>query len=317
MTDRTELNIASSKWRIRHDDNCLSIGSCFADNIGHKMNYYGLNCDVNTFGTTYNPLSIVHILDLIMQKKEVNPARYICHNSVHYHYDFHSRMSALTKEALAYHIEDSLAKLKSKLDTASYLFVTVGTTIGYKLRENREWVNNCHKQPQDLFVKEDISVTEGTEALVQCVNSLHLLYPQLKIVFTLSPVRHIKDGIIHNSLSKARCLLMIHECINQLPSICQYLPAYEWVMDDLRDYRYYADDLIHPNNQAIKYIWDKMSAHFFDEETLILCKDIAQIRSGLSHRPFHPETSENQEFLKKIRSKADAISERLPHILWT
>jgi hypothetical protein len=316
MTTRTELNIPPSTWQLNHRDSIVSIGSCFAENIGQKMVYHGFDCSVNQFGTTFSPLAIAKILDLLTEQSLLDEDKCVQNKSVYYHYDFHSRISALSQPLLLQNIAETMATVARKLQSASFLFITLGTSVGYRLISTGEYVNNCHKQPQSLFSKNEIQVDQGIEALGQSLSHIYRTFPQLKVVLTLSPVRHIKDGIVQNSLSKARCLLMLHELVARSADSAMYLPVYEWMIDDLRDYRYYADDLIHPNTQALTYLWDKFSDHFFDQETKKLCLEIAQIRSGLNHKPFHFETVEHQEFLSTLGEKAQHIQARYPHISW-
>jgi hypothetical protein len=248
--------------------------------------------------------------------KNIDETKYIETQGVWHHFHFHSRMAALSKSDLQALLTETLDELRLFIEDTDYLFITLGTSIAYQLADEEVWVNNCHKQPSQFFAKKDISVEIGTQCMQESLERLCVINPKLQIAFTLSPVRHIKDGLQENARSKARCLLMIDNLIHKLGSKSAYFPAYEWMIDDLRDYRYYADDLIHPSNKALQFIWERFSEHCMDPETLTICQEIGQIRASLLHRPFNTDTDAHVLFLEKLRARQRKIEERLHHIVW-
>ncbi len=316
MITRTELHIPRSPWSITHHSKILLLGSCFADNMGERLVYHGFDAKINPFGTTFNPISLAHIIDMIIGHASIDETKYVCTQGVWHHYHFHSRMASLDKKSLHDALERLLEEVRQFIAHADYLFITLGTSIAYKVIEGDDWVNNCHKQSSQSFSKNIISVSLGSQFLFESIERLLAINPNLRIGFTLSPVRHTKDGLQENAKSKARCLLMIDECVHKIEPNGAYFPAYEWMIDDLRDYRFYADDLIHPSDKALDFIWQRFGAHYMYAETLLTCQEINQIRMSLLHRPFNSDSEAHKAFLDKLRHRQKQVEGRFPHLRW-
>lgn len=227
------------------------------------------------------------------------------------HPDFHSSLSSPNPTMAAERINQTIHGMHLELPKLDYVFITLGTSIGYTYLESGEVVANCHKIPAASFTKIESEVDIMVENLQQACSQWQQINPNIKFIFTVSPVRHIKDGIIENMLSKAKLLLTVEKLSRLLPDV-SYFPAYEWMMDDLRDYRYYEKDLIHPNELAIDYIWKKFTEHYFDEKTQALNLKIDEIQKALNHRPFNPDTEAHRQFLKHIEKEIANLQSQYP-----
>jgi lysophospholipase L1-like esterase len=286
MRFRTEL--IPDKYKIRFDyrKRYFFIGSCFADNIGTIMQRNLFSILSNPFGTVFNTSSIAKQLAML-EDKERPSLNFNTETQLYFDYNLHSSFSRtdskLAKEEISKAKEEAYSFIK-KTDVA---IITLGTAWVYRLKENDNIVANCHKMPQRLFDKEIMPVSEIIKNLHDICSLLLKYNSKIDIVFTLSPVRHIKDGLTENSLSKARLLTAIHEVVDEEKNI-HYFPSYEIMMDDLRDYRFYNQDLIHPNNMAIDYIWNKLMDGYFDEDTKALFYKVSKIKDFLEHRPIDP-----------------------------
>jgi len=274
MHFRTELNIPPAKQKIDHNEAVLLIGSCFSQNISERLQKYKFKCISNPFGTVFNPVSISKLI------------QYIC---------------------------DSIENIHVLLSEAKYIFITLGTVTAYRQKSDESIVANCHKINPAAFTKETIQPEDGYIKLATALNLLKKMHPQINIVTTVSPVRHIKDGIIENARSKAS-LLRIVEMLEGNDTGITYFPSYEWVMDDLRDYRFYEADLIHPNDQAIDYIWEKFVTHYFTPETVHLMEKIDRITQSCSHRPFNVHSDQHQQFILEVKSQIRQLQISFPEL---
>jgi hypothetical protein len=211
-------------------------------------------------------------------------------------------------------LNDTLDKLKSYLESASHLLITFGTAWGYRYVKTDAVVANCHKIPQSEFRKELLSVSEVTTTCQEIVKMVGEFNAEIQIVFTVSPVRHLKDGFVENMRSKAHLISGIHQLIDTMDKGTAYFPSYELMMDELRDYRFYSEDMLHPNQTAIEVIWDRFSEVWIDSSTEVIRKEITKIQSGLSHRPFHPESPSHKAFQEQLQKKIEQLQARYPHI---
>ena len=283
MDFRTELKLTKSNVDINHQSKILMIGSCFSDKIGSHLQAAGINVQVNPFGTVFNSHSIhVQISKLIGRQKftEILFDRNN-HENFAFHYDVHSVFNHPEKEMVLQRLEKVIADFHTDLKPVTHCFITLGTSWVYEHLGTNKMVANCHKMPQQLFAKRLLSVDQNTKLLSGTVDQLTAVYPNIKIIFTVSPVRHIKDGIVENSRSKAILLESIHQLTQ---TNVFYFPAYELMMDDLRDYRFYANDLIHPSSFAISYIWEKFSSVYFNTQTIELIKKHENLSQLKNHR---------------------------------
>lgn len=303
---RTEIHIPQSVHKIGLKSKMLSIGSCFANAIGNRLKENKFQVSVNPFGVIFNPISIFKLL----QPFTLNEKDYVNVQDIFFHYDFHSDFSGLDKEALKNLMQTQINETQKSLKDLDILMITLGTAFVYELKENRQIVANCHKQPAGLFEKRLLGVDEIIDAFQKLYQHLQIQNPKLKIILTLSPVRHTKDTLPLNAVSKSILRLAIHEITTQFPEI-SYFPAYEILMDDLRDYRFYKSDLIHPNEMAEDYIWEKFSNAFLDAESKVFLTKWSKIQKDLAHKPSHPESKSHQIFLKNLLIELQNIAQSI------
>lgn len=299
---RTEYHARPAAQQVDHTTKLLTIGSCFSDNIGQKLQSSKFEVLTNPFGTVYNPISIFNLLtaDAIDQDKFVNVGGQF------YHLDFHSQYTAQDQQTLEVILVDRMNAVKSYLKQVKCVFVTLGTAFVYESIASGEVVANCHKVPQKHFNKRLLSLKEMTAAFDSLKSEMTKINPDLQFIFTISPVRHIKDGIADNQLSKSLLRVFCHESQNIGAG---YFPAYEMMMDDLRDYRFYKTDMIHPSEMAEDYIWEKFQQTYFSDQTRKILKEWGKIQAALSHRPFHPASESHQKFLRDQLNKLAVFSE--------
>jgi hypothetical protein len=294
MITRTELYPGKAPFTIEKENTIVTFGSCFADTIGERMKHYRFNVTANPFGTTYNPISIFQLIDISIQKK-YNPLPTEL-RGIWYDHLFHSEVSSLSQEELYKLSNEKIAHTHKQLVSSSLLIITLGSSWVYRHIESNRIVNNCHKQPGKNFKKELISVQHILDVFTSLYTELRQLNPTIKIIFTVSPVRHIKDSLPLNSVSKANLISSVYYICEQFDD-CYYFPAYELQIDDLRDYRYYSEDLIHPSDQAQQYIWNKLTSWSFSQQLQEAMKEWDQLQRLLQHKAFHPHSQSHQDFL--------------------
>ncbi|WP_313804293.1 GSCFA domain-containing protein [Flavobacterium sp.] len=316
MQFRTQIPISASEFPIDYSSRMVSLGSCFAENMGEKFDYFKFQNLVNPFGIIFNPVSLEILVKRIVEK------RYYSENDIFYHnerwncYEVHSEVSRLDKTDFLNTLNQALENSHAWIGNATHLVITLGTSWVYRNVESNEIVANCHKVPQKEFVKELLSVNQISESLQNIITFVHSVNPDCKFIFTVSPVRHIKDGFAENNLSKAHLISAIHTMINNQSSI-NYFPSYEIMMDELRDYRFYAEDMLHPNKIAIDYIWERFYEFGIASDCFALMKEVEAIQKSLEHRPFNSQSEEFQKFSEVLSSKIERLTEKLPHITFT
>jgi hypothetical protein len=283
------------------------MGSCFADVMGARLQANKFNVLVNPFGVIYNPVSIGKLIQVALHKEILSEELYWQHQDTWYHYDLHSGVAAASAQDLSHAANALIQKVGQFLQSADVFLLTLGTAFVYRFRQTGSIVANCHKAPAGLFSKELLTVSEVTESLILLYHSLKAVRADLRLILTLSPVRHIKDGIPENQVSKSILRVACHEAALQCPDIL-YFPAYECMLDDLRDYRFYKKDMIHPSEVAEEYIWDKFISAYMDEEARAFLKEWESISKALAHKPFRPHSESHQAFLRKTRDKLLRLS---------
>jgi GSCFA family len=299
MHFRTEIKIDKAKHCINLKHDILTTGSCFSDAIGHKLDENKFSVAVNPFGATYNPISIHKILRASLNNAYPAPHSYFEHNGLFAHYDFHSAFSNPEKGELEEAVKLTIRDTHSFLKTAHWIVITYGTAWVYKRNETGDVVANCHKVPAQNFTKELLTEKKIVESFQAFYQNLKAVNPSCKIILTVSPVRHIKDSLPLNGVSKAVLRSACHS-IGELFREVQYFPAFEIMMDDLRDYRFYKTDMLHPSADAEEYIWQKFTDTFFDNPTQDFLVRWKPIFAALHHRPFHGQSNSHQSFLKKL-----------------
>lgn len=285
----------------------IALGSCFTEAIGGKLKASKFKIQLNPFGTLFNPASIFTLLKLSLHAPDPFPEGIVARDGRFCHLLCHSDISAPSKEALAELIQKKCLSLKKNLVLTDLLILTFGNAQVYVHKELNRIVTNCHKQSGDLFTKRMLTPEEIVCGFEEVYLPLKLLNPGLRVLLTLSPVRYLQDGFISNSVSKSVLRLAIDLIHKKFPD-ADYFPAYEIFMDDLRDYRFYADDLVHPNTLAVDYLWTKFSESFFSAKTQDIVQKWTKFIKSLEHQPIHPETSDHQEFIRLLLRQIEPFS---------
>lgn len=296
---RTEIEIPVYPFKISHSDTVLAAGSCFADAIGGYLKKYKFSVWANPWGILYNPISIHHSFFSLPTSEN-----WLLHHDGRWlHYGLHSQMNADTREHLQLQIIERQQNLTKYLDSASLIILTYGTAWVYEHNHLQSIVANCHKQPAQLFTKRMLALEE----IMVSFSEFYQKLPQnnrLKIIVTVSPVRHTKDTLLLNQASKSLLRYACHLLTERHENV-YYFPAYEMVMDDLRDYRFYKSDLIHPTADAEEYVWDKFSEAFFSLETQKFLTEWNTVLQALQHKPFNPASAAHQKFILQTLQKIE------------
>lgn len=289
------------------------MGSCFSENIGAKLEYFQFQQTTNPFGIIFDPVSNFSLLDRALDQRMFEAKDIFQRDDTFFTFEAHSSVFAEDADTLVDKLNAQLLVLRSQLLASSHLILTFGSAWVFRHRESSEIVANCHKIPQGEFSKEILSVDQISEVIQNSLLKLMQVNPKLQIICTVSPVRHIRHGIVENSRSKAHLLAAVYESIEK-HSQWHYFPSFELMMDELRDYRFYDPDLLHPSSMAIDIIWDRFASVWIDDETQSLREKIAGIRQGLAHRPLHPNSTKHQEFLRKLQLQIDEVKQQLPYV---
>ncbi len=327
MKLQTEIPLNPEENQIDYSSKILLMGSCFSENIGAKFDWFKFQNLQNPFGIIFNPISIEKLIVRAIDDVSFSEEDIFLHNGKWKCFDVHSELSALDKGEFLGKLNAALQNLRGALFSSTHIIFTFGTSWVYRylgasaplsdpasapLGEPKI-VANCHKLPQQNFTKTLLSIEEISKSLQIIFNRISSINPAATIINTVSPVRHIKDGFAENSLSKAHLITAIHQ-LKASNYQLNYFPSYEIMMDELRDYRFYAEDLLHPNKTAIEIIWQKFSKVWIAPKTDSLQKEIASIQKGLSHKPFNPQSQEHTEFLEKLHQRISSVAKQIPHI---
>ena len=304
---------AISQQKITHNDNVLLIGSCFSEHIGNRLSDLKFNVNSNPFGIVFNPKSIEGALNRILDKNYYTNYDVFEKEGLWYSLETHSSISACTKNELLEKLNHVIDDWHLKIQSASYLMITLGSAYAYKHIEHSKIVANCHKLPQSQFIKTLLEFEDIVFNYQRLIDKLKQCNSHLSILFTVSPVKHLRDGVIENNLSKAILIQFVHKLIKQ-NSHCFYFPAYELVNDDLRDYRFYESDMAHPNAQAINYVWKKFADVYFNEATNAINEKLNQIYQAYNHRLFNKTTESSGNFKHKFYQKCVTLQSEFPHI---
>ncbi len=302
--------IPESNFKLGHEQPITLIGSCFSQHIGEKLNTHKFKINSTSFGTVFNPISIANNLGRL-----INQELYIANDFYNYQnqkiVNFNNQFSSydVDIESIVQQENSALKKEIAHFNNSQTLIITIGTAWVYEFNETKKIVANCHKIPAANFTKRLLSIDEITNAYRPILEQLK----HFNIIFTISPVRHSKDGLHANNLSKATLHLAINQLTQQFKN-CNYFPAYEIVIDELRDYRFFKDDLVHPTDLAINYVWKKFSATYFDEETILLNEAILKLIQSVSHRPFNPKSEAHEKFTKALKETLINIQTDCPFI---
>lgn len=316
MQFRTQIPIEKSNRQIDYSSKIVSLGSCFAVNMGDKLDYFKFRNITNPFGILFHPLALEKFILYAISGKQFTEKDIFYHNERWHCFDAHSDLSNPDKEALLNNLNTALLTTKNNLKEASHLIITLGTAWVYTYLESGNMVANCHKVPQKEFSKGLLSTEIIKESLFSLIQEVLRINPSVQIVFTVSPVRHLKDGFTENQWSKSNLISALQDVLNIEEDTCSYFPSHEIMMDELRDYRFYAEDMIHPNNVAIDYIWERFAESWISQEVLPVMREADGIQKSLLHRPFNPDSSQHTEFVNKLNQRITAIQQQYPHIVF-
>ncbi|RTY68910.1 GSCFA domain-containing protein [Flavobacterium sp. LS1P28] len=303
MNFRTQVPIPKSKFPIDYTSKIMSLGSCFAVNMAQKLDYFKFQNSCNPFGILFHPIAIEKLVDFAVSGKQLTESDIFFYNERWHCFDVHSDLSSSSKEELLASLNAILIATKLQLQHVSHIIITYGTSWVYRNIESNCVVANCHKVPQKLFQKELLSVEEIEESIVKTLKLIHVVNPSCTIIFTVSPVRHIKDGFVENQWSKANIISALHGTFDFRLSTINYFPSYEIMMDELRDYRFYTEDMLHPNPVAIDYIWKRFKETIISETAFATMDEVSTIQKSLSHKPFNPKSESHLKFESKVREK--------------
>lgn len=312
MKLQTKIPLNPTNHQFGYDDKLLLLGSCFSENIGNKLEYYKFQSVTNPFGIIFNPVALERIIVNAVANKTYTEDGVFEINSTWKSYYAHSDLNASSRLETIINLQDAQRKLRTQLQKCSHLFITLGTAWVYRHKESNEIVANCHKVPQKEFLKELLSVDQIIESLSKIVTHIKTDNPTIKVVFTISPVRHLKDGFIENQQSKAHLITAVHQIVKTHK--LAYFPAYELMMDELRDYRFYDSDMIHPSPTAITYIWERFVEVYASAKAKETMQQVAHIQKGLAHKPFNLDSTDYQKHLSTIQLKITELQSFYPHI---
>jgi hypothetical protein len=307
---RTPVSPKISTEKIDLSNSLLLSGSCFSEHIGQKLSEYKFDNLTNSFGVIYNPVSIFKLLINALLEKPVDEKYILKNQGIYRHYDFHSDISALNKNELIARIDEAYKYTKIYLLKSRWIIITFGTAIVYHHKKLKDLVGNCHKIPGRDFDKRILHPDEICKAFRSFYEVLSGENNHFNIILTVSPVRHLKDTLETNGVSKSILRYACNTLTETFENV-QYFPAYEIMMDDLRDYRFYGSDMLHPNASAIEYIWEAFQKCYFDNKTIAFIKEWKKIRNAINHKPFYPDSKEHQEFIKNTIKLLKTFSQRV------
>lgn len=309
----TDITIKGPDQPVEYTDPLLLVGSCFTEHIGNRLQDLKFSVLQNPNGILFDPLSVCYSLNSYIEKKLYQPSDLFYYNELWQSWAHHSRFSGMDQEQVLANINQSQETAHVFLQSARWLVITLGSSFSYRLSENERDVANCHRAPAQWFHKRMGTIDETVAALDNTIYRLFHFNPDLRIIFTVSPVRHLRDGIVENNRSKARLLEAVHHLVGKFNRL-YYFPAYELVIDVLRDYRFYDIDLAHPNYQATEFVLEKFSRHFISSRAHPLMEQVQQVITARKHRAFQPHTEAHRLFLAGFAEKTVKLMEQYPFL---
>ena len=313
MEFRTKVELPAKEVNISHSDVLMMWGSCFVESIGNLMARNKFTCDINPFGILYNPISIAESITTVMEDRRYTDNDLRHDNGQWYSLMHHGAFSNENKEVCLKRINRRIEEGHRNLINADWIIITFGTARIYEWKEDGTIVGNCHKLPAKCFDRRLLDTAEIVTAYREIIAQILQANPKAKFLFTVSPIRHIKDGLHGNQLNKGTLLLAIHQLCEEY-SCCHYFPSYEIMMDELRDYRFYADDMVHPSSMAVAYIWECLCNSCFTPQTRDFMNRWEEIEKGLAHRPFNPNSDAYHNFMSEILLKTEQLKEKFPYL---
>lgn len=308
MDFRTKIPLSPQQPKIGYDSRIFLSGSCFVENIGKKFNFYQFQTLLNPFGIFFHPAAIANFLQKVESKYHFSEKDIFYHNDQWHCPEAHSSLSSPEKDEILQNLNSKIEESYEFIKKATHLIFTFGTSWSYRNLASGETVANCHKVPQKEFKKE---LSDPKKDILAIISSVKRLNPDASIIFTISPVRHLKDGFVENQLSKAKLITAVHECLKEQKNLF-YFPSYEIMMDELRDYRFYSEDMIHPNTTAIDYIWKRFSETWIAPEAQPGMARAERIQKALSHKAFNEDSEAYKKFQKDLQQKIEDFKKDFP-----
>ena len=312
MDFRLEFTPKPLQTKISHRHKLFLAGSCFTEQIGAKLANHKFRTIENPNGILFNPVSIARSVESYIHNRQYTAADLFFHNELWGSWEHHTRFSSADQAQCLQKINESQERAHAFLQDADWLLITLGSAFVYEL-ESTQVVANCHKVPTDQFNKRLLSVSEVKEVLQAMIKQLQVFNPGLRVICTISPVRHLRDGFVENNRSKATLINAVHALADGTERLF-YFPAYELVIDDLRDYRFFAEDMVHPNYAATNYVWEKFIHTCIDESSRKLMKEISVVMSARNHKPFNPGSAQHRSFLETNLLKASQLKQQYPYL---
>lgn len=313
MNFRTELKIPPSEAKIEHSNKILTIGSCFAENIAEQFKFYLFNVFENPFGVLYNPASVYNAFKIIDDKRIFTEKDLVYNQNEWHSFYHHSDFSHYETGECLNRINTRSEEVRDYLAECNWVIISIGTSYIYRHIEKNIIVSNCHKIPANNFERILLPVDETEKYLKNTIGLLKSFNPGIKVILTVSPVRHIKDGFAENQLSKSALIVAVHRIVESGKD-CFYFPSYEVMMDDLRDYRFYERDLLHPNKTGVEYIWEKFSEWCFSEECKAAVKEIEPYARGMQHRPISENSPNFKSFKENLQKTGEILINKYPYL---
>jgi hypothetical protein len=308
---QTQISLVKKTPAIDYNSKVFLLGSCFAENIADKFLYYKFQNLVNPLGILFHPLAILDLLKKAQDRIDYSKKDLFFSNGYWQSYSAHSQFNNASQTEILADLNAAVHVTKTQLTTASHVVLTFGTAWVYKHVQSQNIVANCHKQPQKEFEKSILSIDQLNEAFESIISILKSFNSELTIILTISPVRHLKDGFVENTHSKSQLISALHPLVNTTKNV-HYFPSFELVMDELRDYRFYKEDLIHPNQLAIDYIWEKFQSTWIGSDTELTMNEVSRLQKGLGHKPFNPSSKAHIAFSSNLSKEVDALVCKYP-----
>ncbi|MCW5517923.1 GSCFA domain-containing protein [Muriicola sp. Z0-33] len=312
MKLQTNIPLQKGSPEIDYNSRLLVLGSCFAENIGNKLEYYKFQHLKNPFGILFQPKAIEKMVDKAVNSTRFKEEDIFFHNERWHSFDVHSTLSNADKSLLLSDVNNGLLHTQNQLREATHIILTLGTAWAYRHLKKDRLVANCHRVPQKEFAKELLTVNEIIDSLDNLLNAITSINPEAIVLLTISPVRHLKDGFLENQRSKAHLIAAVHQILKD--EAVFYFPAYEIMMDELRDYRFYKEDMVHPNQLAINYIWEHFTKCWMSSDAIGMMAKVEEVQKGLQHIPFNPDTEQHRRFENLLQQKIVDLQNAYPHM---
>lgn len=318
MNFSTKITIPAYNYPIDYTSKIFSLGSCFAENMGAKFNYFKFQNQENPFGIIFNPIAMERIIQRIVNQEVFTEKDVFFHNERWHCFEVHSDLSHADKDKLIQNLNEILSFTYTQIISLSHCLITYGTAWVYRNCTTKKVVANCHKVPQNQFVKEILSVESISQSIKNTIGFIRSINPNCHFIFTISPVRHLKDGFVENQQSKAHLITAVHQILNAVKEVPfsvadeVYFPSYEIMMDELRDYRFYGSDMLHPSTTAIDYIWERFCECAIDKDSYAVMREVESIQKAKAHLPFNPNAKSYLNFVESTQKKVETLQKTYP-----